>query len=117
MPLVQHALLSLLEQVKHGRLSLTQVVEKTAHNPALRYGVADRGYIREGYYADLVLVNEQATTAVTRDNTLYQCGWSPFEGETFSSQIVGTWVNGRQVYSLNGLVADGVSSMPLVFSR
>lgn len=117
MPLVQHALLSLLEQVKHGRLSLTQVVEKTAHNPALRYGVADRGYIREGYYADLVLVNEQATTAVTRDNTLYQCGWSPFEGETFSSQIVGTWVNGRQVYGLNGLVADGVSSMPLVFSR
>ena len=117
MPLVQHAMLSLLEQVKRGRLSLTQVVEKTAHNPALRYGVVDRGYIREGYYADLVLVNDQASTTVTRENLLYQCAWSPFEGETFSSQIVSTWVNGSQVYGLDGLVSKEVSSKPLIFSR
>ena len=117
MPLVQHAMLSLLEQVKRKRLSLTQVVEKTAHNPALRYGVVDRGYIREGYYADLVLVNDQANTTVNRENLLYQCGWSPFEGETFSSQIVSTWVNGSQVYGLDGLVNKEVSSKPLIFSR
>ena len=117
MPLVQHAMLSLLEQVKRKRLSLTQVVEKTAHNPALRYGVVDRGYIREGYYADLVLVNDQANTTVNSENLLYQCGWSPFEGETFSSQIVSTWVNGSQVYGLDGLVNKEVSSKPLIFSR
>ena len=117
MPLVQHALLSLLEQVNRERLSLIQVVEKTAHNPALRYGVVDRGYIREGYYADLVLVNDLATTTVTRDNTLYRCAWSPFESETFSAQIVSTWVNGRQVYGRDGLVVDRIVSMPLAFSR
>ncbi|MEM8662442.1 MAG: dihydroorotase, partial [Pseudomonadota bacterium] len=77
LPLVQHALLTLMDHVHHGRLSLTQVVEKTAHNPAKRYSIVERGYLREGYYADLVLIAPDAATTVTDSNILYKCGWSP----------------------------------------
>lgn len=117
LPLVQHALLSLLEHVKNGRLSLTQVVEKTAHNPALRFAIAERGFIREGYYADLVLIDSQASTAVTHKNSLYQCGWTPFDGQVFSSQIKYTWVNGQQVFSSDGIVSGTPLAMPLIFNR
>ncbi len=116
LPLVQHALLSLFEHMKHGRLSLTQIVEKTAHNPALRYAIAGRGFIREGYYADLVLIDSQSSTAVTHENSLYHCGWTPFAGQTFSWSIKGTWVNGQQVYSSEGSVSGKPLTMPLAFN-
>ncbi|MCQ3830290.1 dihydroorotase [Microbulbifer elongatus] len=117
LPLVQHALLTLMDHVKHGRMSMAQVVDKTAHNPAIRYGVIGRGYLREGYFADLVLVDPDTATSVSNENTLYHCGWSPFAGHDFSSQIVGTWVNGRQVYSRDGIAAAEIAAMPLSFDR
>ncbi|GAA5219010.1 dihydroorotase [Corallincola platygyrae] len=98
LPLVQHALLTLFDQVKRQELTVAQVVEKVAHNPALRYRVAERGFIREGYYADLVLVDPNQTTPVTHDNTYYKCQWTPFNGVTFSARVVATLVNGQVVY-------------------
>ena len=117
LPLVQHALLSLLEHVKHRRLSLTQVVEKTAHNPARRYKIIDRGFIREGYYADLVLINPQATTSVTHKNSLYHCGWTPFNDQVFSHQIKSTWVNGRQVFDGSPIISNDKAAMRLSFTH
>jgi dihydroorotase len=108
LPLVQHALLSLLEHVNQERLSLTKVVEKTAHNPARRYAIANRGFIREGYYADLVLVDCRSSSVVTHENSLYHCGWTPFAGQVFSSKIKATWVNGQQVFSSDGTVPGEV---------
>ena len=116
LPLVQHALLSLLHQVNDKRLNLTQVVQKTAHNPAIRYAVQQRGFIREGYFADLVLVDMKASTAVTHENSLYHCGWSPFAGQTFSAKIKSTWVNGQQVFDGNE-VLPVKASMRLSFTR
>jgi dihydroorotase len=115
LPLVQHALPSLFEQVVRKRLSLVQLVEKTAHNPALRYGVVDRGYIREGYFADLVLVDMEKPFTVTPENTLYHCGWSPFLGFRFSSSIVSTWVNGQLVFDGKKIIECPGVSKPLEF--
>ncbi|MGK7906516.1 MAG: dihydroorotase [Synechococcus sp.] len=110
LPLVQHALLTLFDQVTHKRMSLSQLVEKTAHNPAIRYGVIDRGYIREGYFADLVLVDMETPFTVTPENIFYHCGWSPFMGYRFSSSIAGTWVNGQLVFDGQKLIeCPGVS--------
>ena len=99
LPLVQHALLTLFDHVHSGTMTVEQVVEKTAHNPSIRYAIQERGYIREGYFADLVLVDPKASTLVDQENNLYQCAWSPFTGHEFSSQIKHTWVNGTKVYS------------------
>lgn len=115
LPLVQHALLSLLHHVNVGRLNLTQVVEKTAHNPALRYAIKERGYIREGYFADLVLVDMQTPTAVSNENSLYHCAWSPFAGQEFSASIKSTWVNGAQVYD-GEKVLEQNAAMRLAFA-
>lgn len=115
LPLVQHALLSLLDHVKHSRLSLTQVVNKTAHNPARRYAITDRGFIREGYYADLVLIDPESPTIVTHENSLYLCGWTPFVGQQFSSEIKRTWVNGRQVFNKDKGIINTPSAKPLTF--
>jgi len=115
LPLTQHALLTLFDQVAHKRLSLAQLVEKTAHNPAIRYGVIDRGYIREGYFADLVLVDMEKPFTVTPDNTLYHCGWSPFMGHTFSASIVSTWVNGQLVFDGQKIIESSGSSRRLAF--
>ncbi len=110
LPLAQHALLTLFDQVAHKRMSLTQLVEKTAHNPAIRYGIIDRGYIREGYFADLVLVDMETPFTVTPENTYYHCGWSPFMGYRFSSSIVSTWVNGQLVFDGQKIIeCPGVS--------
>ena len=117
LPLVQHALLSLLDHVKHQRLSITQVVEKTAHNPAIRYAIKQRGFLREGYYADLVLVDPKATQLVSKENILYKCAWSPFTGHQFSSRIKNTWVNGELVYANEKLVANPGTAMSLQFER
>ena len=95
LPLVQDALLSVFELYHDGVISLEDIVTKTAHNVAKRFGVLERGFLREGYWADLVIVDPQATTEVTRNNVLSKCGWSPFEGNTFRSRIVSTIINGE----------------------
>jgi len=117
LPLVQHALLSLLDHVKQQRLSIQQVVEKTAHNPAKRYAIADRGFIQEGYFADLVLVNPKLPTPVTHDHVLYHCGWTPFIDHQFSSSISSTWVNGQQVFDGTNIIEQTLPSQRLIFNR
>lgn len=96
---------------------MEQVVQKTAHNPAIRYGIEQRGFIREGYFADLVLVDTKTPTLVTNDNSLYHCGWSPFAGHQFSSQIKKTWVNGGLVYVDQKVNEQAAHAMRLVFDR
>ena len=98
-PLVQHALVALFEAYHQGKISIEKIVEKTAHNPAILFQIEKRGFIKVGYYADLVIVNLGSPWTVKRENILYKCGWSPFEGFTFKSQITHTLVNGHLVYS------------------
>ncbi|GHT63512.1 dihydroorotase [Bacteroidia bacterium] len=97
-PMIQHALVAMLELCKQGVFTEELVVEKMAHAPAKLFGIKDRGFIREGYYADLVLVNPDASWTVGKENILYKCGWSPLEGTTFSHRVEKTFVNGRLVY-------------------
>lgn len=97
-PMVQHALVALLEMHHRGVISLEKIVEKTAHNPAILFQIKDRGYIRKGYKADLVLVDLNAPWTVNSENILYKCGWSPFEGTSFTSRITHTLVNGQVAY-------------------
>ncbi len=104
LPLVQDALLATLELCHDGILDMTEIVRKTAHNVATRFGVVDRGFIREGYWADLVLLDMQHETPVTQERVLSKCGWSPFEGRTFRSRIVSTLVNGRLAWHENRIV-------------
>lgn len=99
LPLVQHSLLMLLDLVKRGELNLRTVVQKTSHSVADRFNLKDRGYIREGYWADLALVDLHASTTVRRDNILYKCGWSPVEGQTFPARVDATWVNGELAWN------------------
>jgi len=106
-PLVQHALVALLEMAHQGKISIEKIVEKAAHNPAILFQVKDRGYIREGYKADIVLVNLQSPWEVTKENVLYKCGWSPFEGTIFSSKITHTFVNGHLSYKEGAFVERG----------
>ena len=97
-PLVQHALPAMLQLYHQEKISLEKIVEKMCHNPAILFQIKDRGFIREGYKADLVLVDLNAPWAVQPDNILYKCGWSPFEGVTFKSRVTHTFVNGNLVY-------------------
>ncbi len=97
-PMVQHSLIAMLELVHKGKISPEQVVEKMCHNPATIFRVKNRGFIREGYAADLVLVDMNQDWKVKKSNILYKCGWSPMEGETFHSQVLKTFVNGNLVY-------------------
>jgi dihydroorotase len=115
-PLVQHALLAMLEKAKEGKISIERVVEKMAHAPAILFRIEDRGYIREGYYADLVVVDNAASYTIEKSNILYKCGWSPLEGETFSNSIDSTYVNGNLVYS-NGEIIEGSTGSRLLFNR
>lgn len=117
LPLVQHALLSLLEQYHDKVLSIEKIVEKTSHNVAKRFSVVDRGFVREGYFADLVLIDPDNKTAVTPDSILYKCGWSPFEGYTFRSSIDTTILNGRVVYSKGKFSERPFYGERLVFDR
>ena len=115
-PMVQHTILSLLEESpKHG-VSIEKIVEKIAHNPSKIFKIKKRGFIKEGYYADIVLVDPNSPTLVSKKSLLYKCGWSPFEGVTFSSSIHSTILNGRVVYS-NGLVNETPNGKKLVFDR
>ena len=115
-PLVQHSLLMLLEAHKEGRISLEKLVEKACHAPAICFDVKERGYIREGYFADAVLVNMNKTTTVSKESLFYKCGWSPFEGHTFSSSIEKTFVNGHLLFD-QGKQVDDVKGMRLTFDR
>ena len=107
-PLVQHALLAMLEMVFDGIFTKEKVVEKMSHHPAELYHIDRRGYIREGYYADLVLIDPFQSTTVTQDNLLYKCKWSPFEGYTFHHSVYKTFVNGREVFSDGKIIQDSV---------
>jgi len=113
-PLVQHAVLALLEKAKEGLISVERVVEKMSHAVADCFHIDERGYIREGYYADLVVVDPNKSYAVDRSNLLYKCGWSPFEGYTFSHSIDKTFVNGNLVYN-NGQVIEGTTGKRMTF--
>jgi dihydroorotase len=115
-PLVQHSLLLMLQYVQQGRLSIEKVVEKMCHAPAICFQIAKRGFLREGYFADMVLVDMKDKTLVSKQNILYKCGWSPFEGHTFPASVVYTFVNGEIAYH-NGKVNDSVRGRRLTFER
>ena len=97
-PLVQHGLVSMLEAYHNGKIKLEKIVEKMCHNPAKLFKIDNRGYIKPGYFADIVLVDINKPWSVTEDNIFYKCGWSPFEGNTFKSRVSHTFVNGQLVY-------------------
>lgn len=115
-PLVQHSLLQMLEHSRNGKITLQKVIDKMCHAPAICFQIKDRGYIREGYYADLVLVDPTHNYKVTKDNIYYKCGWSPWEGKTFSHTILKTIVNGHIVYA-NGEFDESHKGKRLEFNR
>lgn len=115
-PLVQHALLALLEKVKEGYISIEKLIEKACHNPAKLFQIEKRGFIREGYFADVVIVDTNQSLTVAEDNILYKCGWSPFEGTTFSASVRKTFVNGNLIYN-EGVFNDKIKGMRLTFDR
>ena len=115
-PLVQHALLAMLEKSIQGVISIERIVEKMAHAPADLFRINNRGYIKEGYYADLVEINSERKTLVHKNNVLYKCGWSPFEGVTFNHEVSRTFVNGRLVYG-GGKIIEGSNGKRLLFNR
>ena len=111
-PMVQHSLNIMLEFYKQGLISLEKIAEKMCHNPAILYHIEKRGFIREGYFADLTLVDLNTNWTVSKENILYKCGWSPVEGTTFHSSITQTFVNGNLVYN-NGLFNEKTRGMAL----
>ena len=115
-PLVQHAMMALLESHKQGKISLERLVEKMSHAPAVCFQVKERGFIREGYWADLVLVDMNAPYKVTGDNLLAKCQWSPFDGERFSSSVHSTFISGHLAY-YKGSFDDSILGERLVFNR
>lgn len=115
-PLVQHSLVAMLEKAHKGRISIKKIVEKMCHNPAILFEIKDRGFIREGYYADLVLVDIDAPWQVSKSNILYKCGWSPFEGITFHSKIIATFVNGNLVFN-DGKICSESCGKRITFNR
>lgn len=114
-PLVQHALLAMLEKVKQCKITIEKVVEKMAHHPAILFRIENRGFIREGYFADLVVVDPEKTNLVTRESCLAKCGWSPFENYTFSHAIHATFVNGNCVYR-DGKIQENSLGQRLLFN-
>jgi dihydroorotase len=115
-PLVQHSLAAMLEFYHHGKISLERVVEKMSHNPAILFQIENRGFIREGYFADLVLVDLNKPWTVSKENILAHCGWSPFEGQQFTSSVDKTWISGNLAYSEGNLIEIS-PGMRLSFSR
>ena len=115
-PLVQHALVAMLEFYHQGKVSLEWIVNKMCHAPADCFHLKDRGFIREGYFADLVVVDIDKSWTVAKDNILYDCGWSPFEGTEFKSSVSKTFVNGNLVYD-NGIFDESTRGMRLEFDR
>lgn len=115
-PLIQYSLLVMLEKVKNGTISIEKVVEKMSHAPASLFEIKERGFIREGYYADLVLIDPNETTLVEQSSILSKCGWSPFEGFIFKNKIDSTFVNGTMVYH-NGQIEDSFRGAAVKYNR
>jgi dihydroorotase len=115
-PLAQHAVVAVLELVRKGVLPLERAVEMMCHRPAILFGVEDRGFLREGYYADLVVVDPSQPWTVSKSNVASLCGWSPFEGSTFAARIVHTFVNGQQVVA-QGKLNKEPAGQRLLFRR
>lgn len=115
-PLVQHSLCAMLELWHRKVFSLEKIVEMMCHNPAILFNVRKRGFIREGYQADLCLVNPSEPWVVSKENILYKCGWSPFEGTTFRSKVMKTFVNGTVVYD-DGIINENYRGQQLLFDR
>lgn len=115
-PLVQHSLNVMLEYYKKGKISLEKIVEKMCHNPAILFDIEKRGFVKEGYKADLVLVDLEKEFTVSKENILYKCGWSPLENETFHSEITHTFVNGNLAYE-NGKFSENKFGERLLFER
>lgn len=114
-PLVQHSVVAMLEFYHRGEISIENIVKKMCHNPAILFRVRERGFIREGYYADLTLVDLNSPWQVSKDNILSKCGWSPFEGETFKSKITHTFVSGHLAYE-NGVLNENQVGKRLLFN-
>ena len=115
-PLIQHSLNVMLEMYHKGQFSLEKIVEKMCHNPAILYQIKERGFIREGYKADLCLVDLERSWSVNKNNLLYKCGWSPFEGVTFHNKVIKTIINGTIVYD-DGILNESFRGQRLMFNR
>lgn len=115
-PLIQHSLAAMLELWHRKTIALEKIVEKMCHNPAILFNIKDRGFIREGYKADLCLFDPENEWRVDKNNILYKCGWSPFEGTTFRSKVVKTIINGTVVYD-NGEINEDYRGQRLIFDR
>ncbi|WP_396165195.1 dihydroorotase [Flavobacterium sp.] len=115
-PLVQHALVAMMESCFNGKISIEKIVEKMCHNPAKIFKIENRGFIKEGYFADLVIVNPHMPWNVKKENIIAKCGWSPFEGNNFKSRVTHTFVNGKLAYA-NGKVKDIIAGQRLTFDR
>jgi dihydroorotase len=115
-PLIQHSLVAMLEFCHQGKISLTKIVEKMCHNPAILFQIDRRGFLREGYWADIVIVDPSDPWTVDPFNILYKCGWSPFEDLTFNSKVTHTFVNGNLVYD-RGVFDESFRGQRLVFNR
>ncbi|MCK5906596.1 MAG: dihydroorotase, partial [Flavobacteriales bacterium] len=115
-PMVQHSLVAMIEFFKQGKISLEKIVQKMSHNPAILFEIEKRGYVKEGYWADLVLVDLSSPWTVKKENIFYKCGWSPLEGNTFKSKVISTFVNGNLVYN-SGTFAEDHRGMRLAFDR
>lgn len=115
-PLVQHSLVAMMEFVHQKKITIEKMVQKMCHNPAILFEIEKRGFIREGYFADLVLVDSNEPWQVNKNNILAHCGWSPFEGNTFHASVKQTWISGHLAYS-NGQLVEGKSGERLTFNR
>lgn len=115
-PLVQHALVAMMEFYQHGRITPEKIAEKMAHKPAILFRIEKRGFIREGYFADLVLVDPSSSWKVEKSNLLYKCRWSPFEGQSFHSRVTHTWVNGHLAWE-KGRLDDSVLGKRITFKN
>jgi len=115
-PLVQHALPVMMQHVRDGRISMVKMVDKMCHNPAILFDIEKRGFIREGYFADLVVVNPEAPWEVSKENILYHCQWSPFEGWKLDAKVTHTFVNGHLAFE-NGVISPERHAMRLTFNR
>jgi dihydroorotase len=114
--MVQHTIISLLQNCERYGVSIEKIVEKIAHNPAKIFMVNKRGFLREGYYADIVLIDTNTPTHVTEESLLYKCGWSPFEGQKFDNSIHKTILNGNVVYE-DGIVNSIPYGKKITFNR
>ena len=115
-PMVQHSLVTMLEMAKQGKININKVVEKMSHHPAQLFKIEKRGFIKEGYFADLAIIDPNKTWEVKKENILYKCGWSPLEGQVFSHQVVSTFVNGHLAYN-KGQFNETVKGKRLTFNR